>query len=106
MKQKSVILLQSHFENELKINGEPAWVVREYNASTGYFWRFRPDDSGVYELVEEITAHPSVDAVGVPGVKTWVFQAIREGKGSIMFELYPPGSDVAVETVVFTVHVS
>lgn len=106
MEKKQAILLNSHFVNKMVIDGDLAWFAREYNASTGYMWRYRPDNSGVYEAVEEILLHPSTDAVGVPGMIIWKFKAIREGMGTIMFELYPPTGKEAVETIVIKIEVN
>ncbi|MEH1865826.1 MAG: DUF1842 domain-containing protein [Nostoc sp.] len=100
------ILLTEKFANQLKINGELAWFFREENGSNGYSWRFRPDNSGVYELAEQIVLHPSTQAVGVPGMSIWKFKGIREGKGCIMFELYPPGEQEPAETVVLNIEVT
>ncbi len=103
MEHAEAILLNSHFTNKMKINGEAGWFPRDYNASTGYTWKFRPDNSGVYEAEEELILHPSTDAVGVPGQIMWKFRAIREGEGKAMFELFPPGRNEAVETVIVTI---
>ncbi|MBD2441443.1 protease inhibitor I42 family protein [Nostoc sp. FACHB-110] len=74
--------------------------------TNGYTWHFRPDNSGVYELAEEIVLHPSTQAVGVPGMKIWNFRAIREGQGSVMFELFPPGQQEPAETVVLNIEIT
>jgi predicted secreted protein len=100
------ILLTEKFVNQLKIHGELAWFFREQNPSTGYSWRFSPDNSGVYELANEIVLRPSTPSVGVPGMSIWKFKAIREGKGSILFELYPPGRQEPVETVALNIEVT
>lgn len=101
----SGIILGSHFVNEMKIEGELGWVILENNASTGYAWSYIPDDSGVYILVEKIVLHPSTAAVGVPGMCIWKFKAIREGKGSIMFEHLPPGKKEPAQSIVFKIEV-
>lgn len=106
MKEKSGICLNSYFVNKMKIGGELGWFLREYNASTGYTWSCIPDNSGVYEMIEDIILHPSTDAVGVPGMRIWKFKAIREGKGSIMFELLPPGGKEPVERIVVKIEVN
>jgi len=98
-------LLNEHFENQLSIDGEFACVVLEYNASTGYQWQYRPDNSGTTELVETITLHPSTEAVGVPGKKIWKFKAVGAGTGSILFELFPPGQNKPASTSVYKVTV-
>jgi predicted secreted protein len=105
MEKKEDILLQNHFTNNMKINGELGWFSRDYNASTGYSWQYRPDDSGVYELVEEVILHPSTNAVGVAGMIIWKFKAVRAGKGNVLFELYPPSGIVPVETITIEIQV-
>jgi len=99
------ILLSEHFTNRVQINGELAWFMEEDNSgSTGYTWGYTPDNSGVYELVEEILLHASVPgATGVPGQKIWKFKAVRAGTGGILFELYPPGQNEPVKTVKVTI---
>ncbi|MBP0029432.1 protease inhibitor I42 family protein [Roseofilum sp. Guam] len=103
IEKRTGILLNSHFTNKMAVNGELGWLLREFNASTGYTWRFTPDNSGVYELVEEITLHPSTEATGVPGMMIWKFKGIKAGKGSILLELYPPAATSAVETTTITI---
>lgn len=106
MKQTQGILLNSHFTNKMKIGGEPGWFIREdSSASTGYTWSCIPDNSGAYELVEEISLHPSTDAVGVPGAIIWIFKAVREGTGSVMFELRAPGTGKVMEHTIVTIEV-
>jgi len=105
MERKEAVLLNSQFVNKLAVDGEPGWFLKEYNASTGYMWRYRPDNSGVYEVVEETLLHPSTDATGVPGMIIWKFKAIREGRGSAMFELYPPTGKEPVEKTVINFEV-
>ncbi len=105
MENKSAILLNEHFENQLTIGGEFAYVVLEYNASTGYHWEYRPDNSGTVELVEVISLHPSTKATGVPGKMCWKFKAERAGRGSILFELYPPGKSDLVAHICYKVMV-
>lgn len=105
MEKESGIFLVSHWDNKLRLNGELGWFVREYNGSTGYTWAFKPDNSGVYELVEEITLHPSTDAVGVPGMVIWKFKGVKAGQGSVLFELYPPAATSPVETTAITITV-
>jgi predicted secreted protein len=105
MKKEAAICLQNHFVNNMKVGGELAWFVKDFNASTGYHWSFRPDLSGVYEMVEEVILHPSTDAVGVPGKIIWKFKASREGLGNIMFELFPPSGEKAVETIIVEIKV-
>ncbi len=105
MEKKQDILLNSHFVNNMKVGEELGWFIREYNASTGYHWSFIPDNSGVYELVEEIVLHPSTDAVGVPGMMIWKFKAENEGVGEAKFELRPPGQEEPAETIVVKIKV-
>lgn len=102
----SGISLSGDFENLMKVGGELAWFVRDINASTGYSWSFRPDNSGVYRLVEVTTLHPSVAAVGAPGKQIWKFEAVRQGEGTAVFELNPPGGDKASEAVKVRIKVS
>jgi len=105
MEKGSGILLDSHWNNKMAVNGELGWFVREFNGSTGYTWRFTPDNSGVYELVEEITLHPSTEAVGVPGMVIWKLKGVKAGKGSVLFELYPPAATSPVETIAIAITV-
>lgn len=86
----------------LEVGGEQAWFIKEYNASTGYSWSYTPDNSGVYELAEEIVLHPSVEgAVGVPGALIWQFKAVRPGEGGMFFTLHAPGGKPIQKTEVF-----
>ncbi len=103
---EEAILLNPHFENQLKI-GEYAWFTEEENAgSSGYSWQAYVDNSGVYELVKIVSAYPHVKASGAPGRIAWQFKAIKEGKGAIKFKLIPPGKkqgkekDITVKLVV------
>ena len=105
MKEESGICLNTHFVNKMKSDGELGWFSREYNASTGYTWSCIPDNSGVCEMVEVVVLHPSTDAVGVPGMRIWKFEARRVGKGSVMFELLPPGGRVPAERIVIEIEV-
>jgi predicted secreted protein len=105
MNTEQGILLTSSFINKMSVSGELGWFPRETNASTGYTWRCTPDNSGVYEIVGETLLHPSTDAVGVPGMTLWQFKAVREGHGAVMFELFPPASKEACETVVIKIEV-
>lgn len=105
MENKEGILLNSHFVNKMSIKGELGWFSRELNASTGYHWSCIPDNSGVYEIVEEIVLHPSTDAVGVPGMIIWKIKAVREGKGAVMFELFPPAEKETAERIVIKIEV-
>jgi len=86
MEVKEGIALQEKFVNIMEVGGELGSVIKEFNGSTGTFWTYTPDNSGVYELVEETKMHPSVKAVGVSGLTVWKFKAIKAGKGSIMFQ--------------------
>jgi len=97
--KSSGILLSGHFPNTVPVGGELAWYMVTENPSTGYRWGYRPDDSGVYELAEEILLHPSTKAVGVPGEHIWKFKAVRPGTGVMLFELYPPGGKKQTKTV-------
>ena len=106
MKITEGILLNSHFVNKMSLGGELGWFSRDCNASTGYSWSCIPDNSGVYGIVEEVVLHASTDAVGVPGMKIWKFNAVREGKGSVMFELRPPGGKEPVERIVIEIKVN
>ncbi|WP_066501525.1 protease inhibitor I42 family protein [Abyssisolibacter fermentans] len=100
------ICLNEHFINKMNIDGELGWFMRDYNASTGYTWSCIPDNSGVYEMVENIVLHPSTDAVGVSGMIIWKFKAVREGKGTVMFELYPPAKKEPAATIVVEIEVN
>lgn len=100
MEKKEAILLQNHFMNKMKIDGELGWFTREYNAATGYFWNCTPDNSGVYEMVEELILHPSTEVVGVPGQMNWKFKAVKKGKGTIMFELNSPSGEQVQQIII------
>jgi predicted secreted protein len=107
MNETKGILLNEHFLNEMTIGGELGWVIKDYNVSTGYMWRFRPDNSGTTELVEKIILHPSTPGtVGVPGKICWKFKALMPGKGSMIFELYPPGPEKPAGTTIIDVEVA
>jgi len=98
--KSSGILLNEHFPNLLQVGGESAWFIKENNTSTGYSWSYIPDNSGVYELTQEIVLHPSlVGAVGVPGARIWQFKAVRPGQGAILFALNPPGGSKPIKTI-------
>ncbi len=105
MEETSAILLSEHFENQLIVGGELAYVILEYNASTGYQWGYIPDNSGTTELVEKINLHPSTQANGVPGKMCWKFKALKTGKGAMLFELYPPGQKEPVNKIIYNVQV-
>lgn len=106
MTRTSGILLSENFPNKLTVGGELAWFTEEQNASTGYRWGFTPDNSGVYELVETIELHPSVEhAVGVPGRVIWKFKATRSGHGAMLFHLIPPGSSTPAKEIKIAVTV-
>jgi len=105
MDRKQDILLNSHFPNKMKVNGEMGWFTRDFNPSTGYFWHYRPDESGVYEVVEAVYLHASTAAIGVPGMMVWKVNAVREGHGTILFELFPPTGSDPVETVAVAISV-
>ncbi len=105
METKEGIYLVSHFANKMAIGGELGWFLREYNASTGYHWNCIPDNSGVYEMVEEFNLPPSTDAVGVSGMRIWKFKAVRKGTGSVIFELLPPGVKEPSERIVVSIAV-
>lgn len=76
------------------MEGDHAWYLKEGNSGTGYTWKYRPDNSGVYEMVEEDLLHtsPPPGMVGTPYLKAWKFKGVRPGRGSVLFESYPPGS--------------
>ena len=86
-----------------ELNGELSRLVRESNDSTGYTWRFTPDNSGVCELDEDITPHPSTEAAKVPGTIAWKLKGVKAGTGSILLELYPPDATSPVETITINV---
>lgn len=87
------ILLTSGFDNLVPINGELAWFIHDENPTTGYTWRYRPDNSGVYALVTEFFLRPSPPpgVTGVPGAHVWIFEALNPWTGSVLFELSRPG---------------
>lgn len=107
MMKSEGILLNSHFLNMMKVGGESGWFYRESNsASTGYTWSCIPDNSGVYEMIEEVVLHASTPAVGVPGAIIWKFMAVRAGKGTVLFELRAPGSGEVAERIAVTIEAS
>lgn len=100
------ILLYSEFNNLLTAGGPLGWFPLQYNPSSGYTWRFTPDNSGVYELAGEVTLLPStLERVGVPGMIIWKLRPVRAGAGVAIFALYPPGADVPEQTVMVRVTV-
>lgn len=105
MEEKSSILLNEHFANVLSVNKDLAWVVLDYNASTGYTWSYVPDNSGLVELEEQLTLHPSTKAAGVPGKKAWIFKAVRKGSGTLRFDHYAPGKKEPESSVLYIVEV-
>jgi predicted secreted protein len=102
---QSAICLVDNFVNKMTLGGELGWFIRDYNPSTGYQWRYLPDNSGRFELVEEITLLPSTDATGVSGFIIWKFKAKRECEGSLIFELYPPGRQKPVQNLIVEIEV-
>lgn len=107
MQQLNGILLKSDFVNQLEVDGERAWFIRDENPSTGYQWRFTPDNSGVYKEVEELDLHasPPKGMVGVPGAVAWQFEAVRPGKGTMEFQLFGPGRTTPEKTIKVPVQV-
>jgi predicted secreted protein len=103
--QTEGILLNPNFPNTLKTGGEIAWFSREVNPSTGYTWKFRPDNSGVYKEMETILLHSSTGVPGTPGEELWKFKAMKPGKGSMRFERFPPGADNPDQTLTINVQV-
>lgn len=101
------ILLKPHLVNQLALNGELAWFIVDDNPSTGYSWRFRPDNSGVYDVVETISLHPRTEGIhaGTPGSLIWKVQGVRSGKGTILFEEFAQGSSSPSTTIAVTIKV-
>lgn len=98
-------LLDPHFTNLFPYGGE-AWFVEEMNGSTGYTWRARPDNSGTYEIFEELHLVPNVDgATGVPGKVVFKLKGINKGNGSVIFELYPPGGKQPFKAITVTMKI-
>ncbi len=91
------ILLESQSPNRMRVNGELGWFIQEINALAGYVWRCISDNSGVYELVEEVTLQPSVGTDSALGRQIWIFSALKAGEGQVRFELYPPGASTAIK---------
>jgi predicted secreted protein len=81
------------------------WFMEDYNPSTGYTWRFTPDNSGVYRIFKRVILHGSTGMVGVPGKIIWQFQATQKGTGKAIFELLPPGKKVPEKTDVVIITV-
>ena len=99
------IFLNTHLTNKMSINGEQGWFTRENNVSTGALWSCIPDNSGVYEVVEVISLHPSTDAVGTSGMKMWKIKALKKGKGFLIFELFMPTAHEPSEKVFIDIEV-
>lgn len=101
MNTTNAICLQSHFTNKLIVDGDIGWFIRSCNPSTGYNWQCVPDNSGVYEVVEQINLQPSTAQIvtGVPGKIIWKVMGIKQGSGRILFQLFPPGVDQPCETI-------
>jgi predicted secreted protein len=107
---KNGIMLQSNLpqgqNNVLKMSATPVygWYMVEYNPSTGYTWRFTPDNSGVYKMVKQFTLQSEIvnmenkPLVGLPAKIVWVFQAVKPGKGVARFAQYAPGGKSPVRT--------
>lgn len=107
---KDGIFLQSNLppgqKNVLKKSVPPVygWYSVEYNPSTGYTWRFIPDNSGVYKMVKQFTLQSTIvnmdnkPLVGLPAKTIWVFQAVKAGKGVAKFAQYAPGKKAPVRT--------
>ncbi|MBN1988202.1 MAG: protease inhibitor I42 family protein [Bacteroidales bacterium] len=91
------ILLDSQRQNRMRVNGELGWFIQECNALAGYVWRCISDNSGVYELIEEVMLQPSISAEGALGKQIWIFSALKAGEGQVRFELYPPGASTAIK---------
>jgi predicted secreted protein len=103
---KNGILLTGDWKNQMKVDGEFGWFAREIQSSTGYNWRFTPDNSGVYELTESVLLSPSIDAVGGTGMQIWKLKAVRSGTGTAVFELFGPGSSTPAQTVKVSIQVA
>jgi predicted secreted protein len=107
---KNGILLESNLpqgqKNVLKMSTPPVygWYMVEYNPSTGYTWRFTPDNSGVYKMVKQFTLQSTIvnmedkPLVGLPARIVWVFQAVKPGKGVARFSQYAPGKKSPART--------
>ncbi|MCP5047906.1 MAG: hypothetical protein GY940_12090 [bacterium] len=99
----TAISLSSYYVNQMKVGGETGWFTEPNNPSTGYYWKYTPDNSGVYNMFEKVTLKPSPPAgyVGAPGRVIWKFKGIKKGMGSAMFQLFPPGKNMQpVRTVI------
>lgn len=98
-------LVIKNFSYPLKI-GEVGCFSGEESASTGYSWKAIVDNSGVYELAEK-EVHPQMPPIpGASAMIIWKFRAVKEGKGSLIFELYTPGKREPIEKVVFKIEVT
>ena len=82
-----------------------AWFMEDYNPSTGYTWRFIPDQSGVYQMIRQIILRGSTGMVGVPGKIIWIIKPVGIGSGTATFALYPPGSQNPAKTDIVTLNV-
>jgi predicted secreted protein len=105
MSQKSGILLNEHFVNILMVNKDLVWAILDSNASTGYTWSYVPDNSGLTELEEELTLHPSAKATGVAGKKAWIFKAARKGVGTLRFDHHAPGKKEPETSIIYKIEV-
>ncbi len=106
MNKVNGIILNPHFINKMDINGQIGWFSVESNPSTGYYWGCTTDNSGIYEIIEEITLTSSVDADGVHGMVMWKVKAINEGHGEIMFELFSPTGIEPVQMITLNIEVT
>lgn len=85
------VLLKSNLDNFLVIGDDIGWIIEENNVSTGYHWEILPDNSGTYEIIEDIALLPATSLLGVSGYKIWKIKPIKIGTGTILLNKFAPG---------------
>lgn len=95
------VLLNEFFDNNLHIGteNEIGWFIADWIPSTGRTWQIIPDNSGVYEINEQIELPPAPYAPGAPGAFIGKIKATKIGEGSCAFNLLHPGGKEIVKTI-------
>ncbi|WP_162300546.1 protease inhibitor I42 family protein [Anaerosacchariphilus polymeriproducens] len=86
----------------LKINEEKEIKIKS-NETTGYRWYMIPDNSGVYEIVNDEYVPDFPIKMGSGGCKIFTIKGAREGIGNAVLQLYPPGNEGPVEEHYITI---
>ena len=87
--------------------GENFHLTLDSNPSTGYQWRIQSIDNSIVKLVNDQCISPSSGLVGASGKQVLTFQALKEGRTTIVLEYvrpWEPQSPANTYTVVLTVH--